>query len=91
MSCSRTTDRCNARNTDWLYDTFGTPRDLIRVGMEERGFELEEEEFNQTRSMALCKSCNSRRRWKKLKAKAKTNPAYADVAARTGQFSVQRL
>ena len=21
-----------------LYDTFGTPRDLIRVGLEERGF-----------------------------------------------------
>jgi alanyl-tRNA synthetase len=23
-----------------LYDTFGTPRDLIRVGLEERGFAI---------------------------------------------------
>src|SRR3954447_21098821 len=29
-----------------LYDTFGTPRDLIRVGLEERGFGVEEEEYN---------------------------------------------
>jgi alanyl-tRNA synthetase len=29
-----------------LYDTFGTPRDLIRVSLEEHGFRLSEEEFN---------------------------------------------
>jgi alanyl-tRNA synthetase len=29
-----------------LYDTFGTPRDLLRVGLEERGIVLNEEEFN---------------------------------------------
>jgi alanyl-tRNA synthetase len=29
-----------------LYDTFGTPRDLIRVVLEEHGFPLEEDEFN---------------------------------------------
>src|SRR5438132_3677232 len=28
-----------------LYDTFGTPRDLIRVSLEERGASLEEEQF----------------------------------------------
>ncbi len=28
-----------------LYDTFGTPRDLIRVSMEERGFQLDEDDF----------------------------------------------
>jgi alanyl-tRNA synthetase len=29
-----------------LYDTFGIPRDLIRVALEERGFEVPEDEFN---------------------------------------------
>src|SRR5687767_11707608 len=30
-----------------LYDTFGTPRDLIRVYLEEKGLEFEEEDFNE--------------------------------------------
>ena len=30
-----------------LYDTFGIPRDLIRVALEERGFEVGENEFNE--------------------------------------------
>src|SRR5437773_1145656 len=29
-----------------LYDTFGTPRDLIRVSLEERGFTVYENQFN---------------------------------------------
>ncbi|HKP47960.1 MAG TPA: alanine--tRNA ligase [Pyrinomonadaceae bacterium] len=36
-----------------LYDTFGTPRDLIRVGLEERGFVVEEQEFNESFDAAL--------------------------------------
>ena len=36
-----------------LYDTFGTPRDLIRVGLEERGFVIEEDEFNKSFDAAL--------------------------------------
>ena len=28
-----------------VYDTFGTPRDLIRVGLEDRGFKIGEDEF----------------------------------------------
>src|SRR4029078_6773105 len=36
-----------------LYDTFGTPRDLIRVALEERGFVFEEEEFNRSFNAAL--------------------------------------
>ena len=35
-----------------LYDTFGT-RDLIRVGLEERGFVVEEDEFNRSFDAAL--------------------------------------
>jgi alanyl-tRNA synthetase len=36
-----------------LYDTFGIPRDLIRVSLEERGFVTDEEEFNRTFDVAL--------------------------------------
>src|SRR5256714_8036448 len=36
-----------------LYDTFGTPRDLIRVSLEERGHQLEETEFNARFDAAL--------------------------------------
>ncbi len=36
-----------------LYDTFGTPRDLIRVILEERGFPTSEGEFNQVFEDAL--------------------------------------
>jgi alanyl-tRNA synthetase len=36
-----------------LYDTFGTPRDLIRVSLEERGFATDEEQFNQSFDAAL--------------------------------------
>ncbi|MEO7969892.1 MAG: alanine--tRNA ligase [bacterium] len=30
-----------------LYDTYGTPRDLVRVSLEEHGFRISEEEFNE--------------------------------------------
>src|SRR5881394_2158377 len=36
-----------------LYDTFGTPRDLIRVSMEERGFTVYENQFNESFDRAL--------------------------------------
>src|SRR5205085_5356529 len=36
-----------------LYDTFGTPRDLIRVGLEERGFAVDEETHNEEFDHAL--------------------------------------
>ena len=36
-----------------LYDTFGTPRDLIRVALEERGFVIDEEEFNEQMNAAV--------------------------------------
>ncbi|MGI9167659.1 MAG: alanine--tRNA ligase [Pyrinomonadaceae bacterium] len=36
-----------------LYDTFGTPRDLIRVGLEERGFTVDEDQFNHSFDEAL--------------------------------------
>src|SRR2546425_206692 len=36
-----------------LYDTFGTPRDLIRVSMEEHGFATDEQQFNESFDSAL--------------------------------------
>jgi alanyl-tRNA synthetase len=36
-----------------LYDTYGTPRDLIRVFLEEKGLVLEEDEYNRRFDQAL--------------------------------------
>ncbi len=36
-----------------LYDTFGTPRDLIRVYLEEKGIEIAEDEYNERFDAAL--------------------------------------
>src|SRR5213595_3933265 len=36
-----------------LYDTFGTPRDLIRVSLEERGVAVDENEFSESFDAAL--------------------------------------
>ena len=36
-----------------LYDTFGTPRDLIRVSLEFRGFAVDEGQFNESFDTAL--------------------------------------
>ena len=66
-----------------LYDTFGTPRDLVRVGLEERGFAVEEDTYNEEFDRAL-------REIQGVGAKAqaaftsKTNPVYAQVAGRVG-------
>jgi alanyl-tRNA synthetase len=67
-----------------LYDTFGTPRDLIRVGLEERGFGIDEDEFNHSFDTAL-QTLQQTAATEKGAAKAKTNPVYANVAARVGR------
>ena len=67
-----------------LYDTFGTPRDLIRVGLEERGFVVDEEEFNSSFDRAL-QELQQTAATEKGEAKAKTNPVYANVAGRLGR------
>jgi alanyl-tRNA synthetase len=67
-----------------LYDTFGTPRDLIRVGLEERGFTIEEEDFNQSFDAAL-QQLQQAGTAEKAEAKAKTNPVYADLTSRLGR------
>ncbi len=58
-----------------LYDTFGTPRDLIRVGLEERGFAIEEDEFNRSFDAAL-QELQQTAAPVKHEAKARANPVY---------------
>ena len=58
-----------------LYDTFGTPRDLIRVGLEERGFVVEEDEFNRSFDAAL-HELQQATATTKHEARAQINPVY---------------
>ncbi|MGQ0760486.1 MAG: alanine--tRNA ligase [Acidobacteriota bacterium] len=64
-----------------LYDTFGTPRDLIRVSMEERGVEIGEEEFLQNFDLAL-QELQQTSGIGKIEQKTKTKPLYAELASR---------
>ncbi|HVF66022.1 MAG TPA: alanine--tRNA ligase [Pyrinomonadaceae bacterium] len=66
-----------------LYDTFGTPRDLIRVGLEERGFGVEEEEYNEAFDRAL-RDIQSTGAKAHAAAGVKSNPVYASIAERVG-------
>ena len=67
-----------------LYDTFGTPRDLIRVSLEERGFEVEENVFNEQFDAALKEIQQTGARAVDT-SRAKTKEVYARVAERTGR------
>ncbi|MEP6707461.1 MAG: alanine--tRNA ligase [Pyrinomonadaceae bacterium] len=67
-----------------LYDTFGTPRDLIRVGLEERGFTIDEEQFNESFDGAL-QELQRTGATGKVEGKTKTDPVYAEAVDRLGQ------
>ncbi len=64
-----------------LYDTFGTPRDLIRVSLEQRGVAVTEEEFTSQFDAAL-QQLQQTGTAEKGEAKAKSQPVYASVASR---------
>jgi len=66
-----------------LYDTFGTPRDLIRVGLEERGFTVDEETYNEEFDRALREIQGAGAKGHGAAA-AKTNPVYPRIAERVG-------
>jgi alanyl-tRNA synthetase len=66
-----------------LYDTFGTPRDLIRVGLEERGFIVEEDTYNEEFDRAL-REIQSTGAKAHAAAAARANPVYASIAERVG-------
>jgi alanyl-tRNA synthetase len=67
-----------------LYDTFGTPRDLIRVGLEERGFQVDEETYNEEFDRALREIQGAGAKGHAATA-ARTNPVYAALAERVGR------
>ncbi|HYH85750.1 MAG TPA: alanine--tRNA ligase [Pyrinomonadaceae bacterium] len=67
-----------------LYDTFGTPRDLIRVKLEELGVHVEEEIFNEIFDEGLKKLQQQASSEDRPTHKAKTNPVYAQIAERVG-------
>jgi alanyl-tRNA synthetase len=67
-----------------LYDTFGTPRDLIRVSLELRGFAIDEDQFNESFDAAL-QELQRAGATGKSEGKAKTNPVYADLFNRKGR------
>ncbi len=67
-----------------LYDTFGTPRDLIRVSLEERGLHLPEEVFNGSFDAALREIQKASAR-EETETQAKTKPIYTEIAGRAGR------
>ncbi len=67
-----------------LYDTFGTPRDLIRVGLEERGFKIDETTYNEQFESALREIQRTSVK-EQATARARTKPVYTRVAERVGQ------
>jgi alanyl-tRNA synthetase len=67
-----------------LYDTFGTPRDLIRVGLEGRGFAIDEEQFNNSFEEAL-QVLQQTGATEKGEGKAKSNPVYAGLTTSGGR------
>jgi alanyl-tRNA synthetase len=66
-----------------LYDTFGTPRDLVRVKLEERGIEIPEEEFNEKLDAAIQELQQQSGIGKTHRAE-KINPIYQEVIDKVG-------
>jgi alanyl-tRNA synthetase len=62
-----------------LYDTFGTPRDLVRVALEERGIEIGEDEFNEKFDAAL-QEIQKQSDVGKTRQADKINPIYAALS-----------
>lgn len=66
-----------------LYDTFGTPRDLIRVYLEEKGIEFEEEDYNSRFDSAL-ETLQKQSGIGKTERKSEISPVYAKLSERIG-------
>src|SRR5437870_5440237 len=61
-----------------LYDTFGTPRDLIRVYLEEKGLEFNEDEFNERFDEAL-QNLQKESGVGKTERKSQISPIYLEI------------
>ena len=66
-----------------LYDTFGTPRDLIRVFLEENGKVFEEDEYNKHFDTAL-QAIQQQSGIGKTERKGEISPVYAPLLEKTG-------
>jgi len=66
-----------------LYDTFGTPKDLIRVYLEEKGIAFEEDDYNRRFDAAL-QDLQRQTGIGKTERKSEINPVYAEIAAAVG-------
>jgi alanyl-tRNA synthetase len=66
-----------------LYDTFGTPRDLIRVFLEEKSKVFEEDEFNEKFDTAL-QLLQQQSGIGKTERKSEISPVYAALLEQTG-------
>jgi len=66
-----------------LYDTFGTPKDLIRVFLEEKGIEFEEDDYNDRFEKAL-QELQKQSGIGKTERKSEINPMYAEIAEAVG-------
>ncbi|MCC6824994.1 MAG: hypothetical protein IT172_04540 [Acidobacteria bacterium] len=67
-----------------LYDTFGTPRDLIRVFLEQKGIEFEEDDFNRRFDAALAE-LQKQSGIGKTERKSEASPIYAEVLDAVGK------
>lgn len=66
-----------------LYDTFGTPKDLIRVYLEEKGIEFEEADYDKRFDAAL-QDLQRQSGIGKTERKSEINPVYAQIAEKAG-------
>jgi alanyl-tRNA synthetase len=66
-----------------LYDTYGTPRDLIRVFLEEKGISLAEEDFNERFETAL-QEIQKQSGVGQTQRKSEVNPVYAALLEKVG-------
>lgn len=66
-----------------LYDTYGTPRDLIRVFLEEKGREFEEDDYNERFDAAL-HELQSKGNIGQTARRSEPNPVYAETLEQAG-------
>jgi alanyl-tRNA synthetase len=66
-----------------LYDTYGTPRDLIRVYLEEKGIVFEEDDFNQRFDVAL-HVAQRQSGVGQTERKSQISPIYAELSEKIG-------
>jgi alanyl-tRNA synthetase len=66
-----------------LYDTYGTPRDLIRVYLEEKGITFEEDDFNSRFDDAL-QAAQSQSGIGHTERKSQISPIYAEMLDKIG-------